>query len=116
MNYWKDAMSWPIDPDWKCEICGMTPPASLIDLVMGKPYLTWGLRNGDCRCDACHTQYTMRDWEAEGFSPVTTPICLLKPEYKTAFVKLWEEEHRPVDQITDEEWETAGIVIEQKEN
>ncbi len=77
--------------------------------------LIWGLRNGDCRCDVCHTQYTMRDWGTEKFTPVTRPICLLKSEYKAAFIKLWAEHHRPVDQITDEEWEAAGIATAQPE-
>lgn len=113
MSYWQGAMNWPIDSDWKCEICGMVPPGSLVEfLMMQHGGLVWGLRNGDCRCDVCHTQYTMRDWGTEKFAPVTRPICLLKPEYKVAFVKLWAGHHRPVDKITDEEWKAAGIVLE----
>lgn len=113
MNYWEGAMNWPIDADWECEVCGMVPPGSLVEfLMMQHGALVWGLRNGTCRCDVCHVQYTLRDWWTEGNPIVTTPICLLEPKYKAAFIKLWAEHHRPVDQITDEEWEAAGIVLE----
>ena len=94
MNYWEGMMNWPLDSGWRCEICGEVA-------------LTWGLRHGVCRCEACHTQYAMRDLWAEGQPMVTTPICLLKPEHKEAFLKLWPVEHRSVDQITNEEWDNA---------
>ncbi len=29
MSYWGGVMNWPIDSDWKCEICEMQPPGSL---------------------------------------------------------------------------------------
>lgn len=112
MDYWEGTMNWPIDPDWACEVCGMTPAGDVAKFVMGAASLTWGLCHGTCRCDLCHVQYTMRDWQAEGKPRVTTPICLLRPEFKVAFIKVWAEHHRPVDQITDAEWEAAGIVLE----
>ena len=111
MDYWEGVMSWPIDAGWKCEACGMTPPGSSVGPLLGEPFLTWGFRNGTCRCDVCHVQYTLRDWWTEGNPIVTTPICLLRPEYKAAFIKLWAERQRPVDQITEEEWDAAGIVV-----
>lgn len=113
MNYWEGVMNWPIDSDWECEVCGMVPPRSLVEFLMKRqPSLVWGFVNGTCRCGVCHTQYAMRDYDAEGKPPVTRPICRLKPEYKAAFIKLWAEHHRPVDQITDEEWKVAGVVLE----
>ena len=89
---WDGRMNWPLEPGWKCEICGTAGS------------LTWGMTHGVCRCDVCHTQYAMRDHQAEGNPRVTTPICLLKPEFKAAFLELWPIRHCPVDQITDDEW------------
>ena len=91
MEYWRGYMDWSLDENWKCEIC------SNIALI-------WGFVHAQCRCDYCHTQYRMRDNDDK---VVTKPICQLKPEYYEAFKILWEKDHRPVDEISIEEWDSV---------
>jgi hypothetical protein len=93
MECWHDMMNWPLTPGWKCEICGYDPPWGT--------GLTWGLVNGVCRCDQCHVEYTMK---REG-EVLTTPFCLLKPEYRAAFERIWAEHQTPVDEVTDAMWD-----------
>lgn len=91
MDYWKGYMNWPVAQGWVCETCE-------------KDYgMTWGLANGRCRCDRCHTQYIMRD----GDKVVDTPISLLKDEYKEPARKGWKMYARPLDEWTDDEWDEA---------
>ena len=94
--YWKGVMSWPIDTDWKCETCGQE-----FSILFGG--LTWGLANGVCRCDKCHTQYKMRDSDII----VTTPACLLKDEYKDPAKALWGKYQIPISEFTDSDWDGA---------
>jgi len=110
MDYWQGVMNWPLDPGWACEICGTKPGEGVLRYI--SPGLTWGLQHGVCRCDVCHTEYTLRDWQTEGHPRVTTPICCLKPEYKIAFIELWAKYHCPVDEVTDQDWKAA---LEQQE-
>jgi len=90
MNYWEGYMDWTLNPAWVCETCGE------------HTVLQWGLIHAQCRCEQCHTQYIMRD---EDDKVVTTPICLLKPEYKIPAKKLWNKYHKPIDEATDNEWD-----------
>jgi hypothetical protein len=44
---------------------------------------------------------------------VTTPICMLKPEYRAAFKVLWERDGIPIDEVADADWEASGIQAEE---
>ena len=91
MNHWEGAMNWPLKQGWVCEICGDV-----------SRYLIWGLPHGLCRCNTCHTQYRMRDAKD---NIIDVPICQIKPEYYEVWKKLWNETHKPIDLLTDEEWD-----------
>jgi len=91
MNYWSGHMNWPIDQDWKCEICGGTN-------------LIWGMINGVCRCDKCYTEYGMRDDENK---IVTRPIWFIKPEYAKPAKWGWETYKKPISEFSDDEWDVA---------
>ena len=84
-------MDWPVKQGWECETCGEN---------VG---LTWGLMHGICRCNLCHTQYSMRDDE----EVVRIPVCQLKDEYKIPAQKLWRTCRLAVDEATDEDWDKA---------
>ena len=99
---WKDVMDWPIDANWECETCNCTC-IGIDNIGLIFSVLTWGLVHGECRCNRCHTQYTMRyDGEVQ-----TTPKCLLKPEYKDAARALWGKYQIPIDEFTDSDWDEA---------
>lgn len=89
MKYWEGYMNWPLDKNWKCEFCE------------GRS-LTWGLPHAVCRCNNCHVQYKMRDKKHE---IVDIPICLVKPEYYQIYKDIFEQTRKPIDEVTDEEWE-----------
>lgn len=101
MNYWQEYMNWPLAPNWYCEICGNT-----------SGFLEWGMSHALCRCNICHTQYRMKD---ENDRIVDVPICQLKPEYYEAWKKLWNDLHKPIEQITDKEWELVLQKVEAKD-
>jgi hypothetical protein len=46
----------------------------------------------------------MRSGDAQN-ERVTTPICMLKPEYKAAFALLWACLRVPIEEIADAEWD-----------
>ena len=89
MEYWQGYMKWPIEDNWACETCGEN---------VG---LEWGMVHAQCRCNNCHTQYTMRA-DDEQRTILTTPKCRLKDEYKLPFKQAWEKHHTLVDELTDE--------------
>ena len=84
-QYWRGGMNWPIDHNWQCEICGNFS-------------LTWGILHARCRCNECHVQYHMRN---ENDDIVTTPICMLKPEYYLPVKQIWLECQVPIDEWSD---------------
>lgn len=92
MDYWTGTMDWALVADWKCETCGEN---------IG---LTWGMVHAQCRCNMCHTQYTMRDPDLQDSPPVKRPICTLKPEYKKPAKKGWIEHQTPISQWDDDAW------------
>lgn len=92
MEYWKGVMNAPIDQDWKCQTCNQ-------DAI----YLEWGLINGQCRCSCCHTEYMMRDEQ----NWTTTPICQLKDDYQIPAKMGYEYFHKPINEFTDNDWDTA---------
>jgi len=96
MEYWSGYMDWPLDSDWRCEICG------------GRS-MTWGFVHAQCRCNNCHTQYMMRDAKRQR---VTVPISMLKPEYKAPAKSAWAALRIPVDELRDQDWETHGVCFE----
>ncbi len=102
LEYWKGSMNWPLDVHWKCVTCG-TGPFMLAGL-MANSNLTWGLPHALCRCDTCHTHYRMRDEDGE-MTP--TPICQLKPEFRESAQILWERDSIPLNEITDEAWDSV---------
>jgi len=97
MEYWQGYMTWPLEKDWKCETC-----EEYVELI-------WGLVHGVCRCNRCHTQYTMYDSNKE---IVKIPICLLKEEYKKSACKGWKLYHRPLSEWNDDDWDKLGAKIE----
>ena len=94
MEYWEGQMDWGLDNDWVCEICGQYKG------------LTWGLIHGICRCNQCHTEYSMRDNAREDRPVVTRPICLLKNEYREPIKLSWEVIHIPISELTDKQLES----------
>lgn len=90
MESWQGAMNWPLHADWKCPFCGQRA-------------LVWGVVHGVCRCADCHVQFKMRNEQSFG---VDRPICRLRPEYVEPFRRAWKELRIPVDQLTDEQWDT----------
>lgn len=72
MEYWQGQMDWPLDLDWRCEICESNSG------------LEWGLVHAECRCNACHSPYWMRDYSKTDKPVVTRPISGIKEEYKGA--------------------------------
>jgi len=93
---WRGVMNWPIQEGWCCEICGTRPYGyGLGHITHG---LTWGFSYGQCRCDACHTVYWMRDKDG----PVTTPIMGFKDHYVPVLRAGWQEFATPID-----EWDEA---------
>jgi hypothetical protein len=95
MEYWRGTMNWPIDPGWSCETCGDTSHR-----------MTWGFVHGQCRCDRCHTVYSM----GTGKDPRTIPLCMLKDEYKAPARAGWEEYRTPYSEWTDAMWDHAFLL------
>ena len=85
-------MNWPLGKDWVCETCS------------GQHGLTWGQVHAQCRCNLCHTQYTMRDSDEER-TILTTPRCMIKDEYKEPVKQAWQKLSIPVDELTEEQLE-----------
>jgi hypothetical protein len=90
MDYWKGFMDWPIDREWKCEICGQYSG------------LTWGLPHAVCRCNTCHAVYSMRD---DNDNVVETPILQIKHEYVDPAKKGYKQHRKPISEFTPEEWD-----------
>ncbi len=90
MNCWQGVMNWPISADWVCETCGK------------RVGLTWGFVHSECRCNACHTQYKMRD---ENRKIISVPISLLKEEYKEPAKRGWELYNVPISELSKVMWE-----------
>ena len=95
MEYWEGYMDWPLDKDWICEICG------------NRSVLIWGLTHAVCRCSECHMQYTMRNDEDE---VVSTPICMIKEDYRTAAIEGHKKLKIPLSEFTKEQWTELGII------
>lgn len=90
MSWWEGRMNWPLNKDWKCEICGEHTD------------LEWGMLHARCRCSQCHVQYHMKDKED---NIVSIPICMIKDEYRKPTQYGWSKFHRPIDTFTDTEWD-----------
>ena len=86
MDYWKGQMDWPLDKDWKCPTCEQ------------RAGLEWGMVHGQCRCNVCHTQFTMRDSD-EARAILTIPQCRLKPEYETPLKMSYQKNQVPIDEM-----------------
>jgi len=96
MEYWRVFMNWPIERDWKCETCGHLS-------------LIWGIIHGVCRCNICHTQYTMR----QDGERVTRPVSMLRPEYKEPIRRGWQEfDPIPLSEWTDAMFDEAFKLVE----
>jgi len=102
-NEWHGEMSWPLDTDWECEICG-NAPFPILDLGYLWTGLVWGIVHGVCRCTKCHAQYRMRDHDGER---VTTPILRVKVEYRAAAKVGWRRRHKPLSEWSDDMWTMA---------
>ena len=90
MKYWRGYMDWPLAAGWVCEICGKYKG------------LTWGIVHAQCRCNACHAEYTMRDEQGE---VVETPISLIKDEYRQPAIEGFKRFEIPISQFTDLQWD-----------
>ena len=102
MEYWRGMMNWPIEPDASCETCG-NQFAGIAGGYMIGVALTWGFVNGECRCDVCHTVYTMRDGE----TILTQPLSRIKDDYKAAAKAGWQLFEGPIDEWTEAQWDHA---------
>jgi hypothetical protein len=87
MEYWRGYMDWKLDNGWVCPTCGKNEG------------LEWGLVHAQCRCNVCHTEFTMRNKDE---AVVTTPICMLKDEYKEPVKKIYDKYQVPIEEMTDE--------------
>ena len=97
MLYWNGRqMNWPLTRDWKCEICGKYSG------------LEWGMINGECRCNNCHTPYFMKD-KADNI--VATPICMLKKNFYQPAIDYYKTHPKPLDTFEDDDWIAAGVVL-----
>ena len=96
MEYWRGIVTWEIDKDWKCDICGDT-----------SHFLIWGLVHAECRCNRCHAPYILQD--DNGY--VTRPILNIKPEYIEPAKAGWPHLMKPLDELTPKEWEHAASFI-----
>ena len=94
MEYWRGFMSWPIDRNWKCPTCGA-----------GRNMLIWGMIHAQCRCDKCHTEFYMRDFETKEI--LTTPFCMLREEYKEPARFAFKHYEKPISRLSDGEWDYA---------
>jgi hypothetical protein len=105
-------MNWPLDPDAACVVCDtiFATQSPIPGLLLGSG-LTWGLVHGECRCNTCHTTYTMRDENG----PVTTPISEIKEEWLPPARTAWAEHHVPLDELTLDQWEAAGAPVNELE-
>ncbi len=90
MEYWSGRMDWPLDKDWICETCG------------DNYGLEWGMVHAQCRCNHCHTEYSMRDTNEER-TILTAPRCMLKDEYKEPIKLAYAQLAKPINEITMEE-------------
>lgn len=109
MDYWHGIMNWPVEVDWKCETCNHEHPSEPALVLF--PALTWGLVHGVCRCNICHTQYTMR---ADG-ERVTRPVCMLKEDHKAPAKAGWKQWGRPLGEWTGGKWDKAFQLCEKGE-
>ncbi len=87
MEYWRGGMDWALDKDWVCYTC---------DQNAG---LEWGMIHTQCRCNNCHTEYTMRADDEER-TVLTVPKCMIKDEYKEPLRKAYKKHQTPIDNIT----------------
>ena len=82
-----NVMNWPLDKDWKCWLCE-------------SPFRPqWGLAHGECVCE-CGAWYTMR----KGTTILTTPIPLIKDEYKEVARHLWKEKQTNISDLDAVDW------------
>lgn len=94
MEYWRGIMDWPLDKKWKCSTCN------------GNYGLEWGFVHTQCRCNNCHTQFTMRA-DDEDRTVLTNPKCQLKDEYKKPAQIAYAKHHIPLEELTDNQWDEA---------
>lgn len=97
MNYWQGYMNWPLNPDWKCPICGDNT-------------LEWGLVHAQCRCFQCHTEFRMRDKDGV---IVDIPIHMIKEEFLQPAIDAYKNLQIPLDDLTDSQWSQYGAPIEE---
>jgi hypothetical protein len=82
-------MDWELDNNWLCPTCGKNEG------------LEWGLIHAQCRCNVCHTEFTMRTNDEQN-TIVIIPICMLKEEYKEPIKQIYAKYHVTIDEMTDE--------------
>jgi len=93
-------MDWPIDHDWKCEVC---------DTFSG---LTWGFSHGECRCNKCHAIYRMRVNQ----EIVTTPKHAYKWDTWVGVLRAgWQKFQKPIGEWTDEMYDEVERVTAWKQ-
>ena len=97
---WHGTMNWPIEADWKCEVCGNKPlmiPCGPEGHAVISHGLTWGLAHGSCRCNECHAQYRMCD---VAYNRLTTPALAYDAYWAAVARAGWNEFHAPLDEWT----------------
>ena len=93
MEYWRGMMDWPLDLDWKCEICGANSG------------LEWGFIHAQCRCNSCGCHYSMRDFTKDNKPIVSCPISTLIEEYKEPIRQAIHATGKRFEELTDEDIE-----------
>lgn len=100
-QFW-GVMDWPLSPSWKCIVCG-------------KRRLLWGILHAHCCCQTCHTEYDMRDYSQPGNRVVDTPITSLKDEFLQPAKLAWANWHKPLDELSLEQWAKVGAPLAEEE-
>ena len=93
MEYWRGTMNWPMDRDWKCEVC---------DQHTG---LEWGFTHAQCRCNHCHAIYSMRATD-EARTILTTPRMTMKEEWLQPILDGWANHQRFIEDLIEE-----GLIV-----
>lgn len=89
MEYWRGIMNWPIEAEWKCEVCEQHAG------------LEWGFVHAECRCNHCHAVYMMRAKD-ETRTILTIPRMNMRQEWMQPILDGWAEHRRFIDDLIDE--------------
>ena len=98
MDYWSGVMNWPLAHPWKCPVCDSNTELTFHGL-------TWGITHGVCRCNQCHTQFSMRDGEGDDRQRTNTPVWLAADKYRETLPAVWQKLRTPMADWTEADLE-----------